>query len=166
MSINKSFAWVRGYEGLYMVSNTGDVISVPKNGKRGVELSQTKNTNGYMQVVLRNDGNAELKLVHRLVAEEFCDNPMLKNQVNHIDGDKQNNNAENLEWCTPSENSLHKYRVLGVKHTVKSRRRFDDNQIRAIRSSNKSGRELAREFGVSPNAIRQIKSRKSYREVV
>lgn len=166
MSINKSWAWVRGYEGLYMVSDAGDVMSIPKNGKNGIELSQTSDSKGYMRVGLYKDGRESSCQVHRLVAEAFCGNPMLKEQVNHIDGNKRNNSAKNLEWCTSGENNLHKYRVLGVKHTVKSRRRFDDDQIRAIRSSNKSGRELAREFGVSPNAIRQIRNKKSYREVI
>ena len=157
--------WVRGYEGSYLVTSEGQIISVPKNGKMGKVVKQQKTGNGYMQVALHKDGRYERLLVHRVVAECFCPNPELKPCVNHIDGNKSNNNFENLEWCTYSENEHHKYDVLGSGHTKPSRRLFTDEQIRAIRNDSRGPRPLARVYGVSPNCIRQKKQRISYQEV-
>lgn len=166
MSINKRWGWVPEYEGLYLVSDEGDVISLPKRGRVGIELLQQTTSSGYKQVSLFKDGKYKRVSVHRIVASVFCENPMVKEQVNHKDGDKQNNDAANLEWCTSSENNKHKYEVLGVKHSVKSRRLFSNDQVRAIRKSSKSSRAVAREFGVAPGTINQIRKRKSYREVI
>lgn len=113
---------IKGYEGYYEVSNYGRVRSVTRtiryksghlrviNGQ-GIKLIK-KNT-GYMQVNLNINSKAKPALVHRLVANAFIENPMNKPQVNHIDGNGQNNSVLNLEWVTSSENSLHAYRVLG-----------------------------------------------------
>ena len=104
MSINKSWAWVRGYEGLYMVSDAGDVMSIPKNGKNGIELSQTSDSKGYMRVGLYKDGRESSCQVHRLVAEAFLDNPKGYNEIDHRNHNRLDNRAENLRWCTHSEN--------------------------------------------------------------
>lgn len=93
---------VKGYEGLYLVSNEGDVYSLPKGkaktgrylkfGKRGRE-------NKYNFVILSKDGIEKKHSVHRIVAEAFLDNPNNLPEVNHIDEDRFNNRADNLEWC-------------------------------------------------------------------
>ena len=69
--------------------------------------------NGYYRVRLYKDKKGRAILLHRLVATAFVPNPKGKPEVNHIDGNPANNAAHNLEWCTKSENSLHKCRVLG-----------------------------------------------------
>ena len=67
-------------------------------------LKPKQRKNGYLSVTLRIDGTSEEWLVHRLVATLFIPNPEHKPQVDHIDGDKTNNNVQNLKWCTPKEN--------------------------------------------------------------
>jgi hypothetical protein len=71
-------------------------------------------TNQYLQAALSKGGTTWQPLVHRLVADAFIPNPKGKQQVNHIDGDKTNNHAENLEWCTRLENVRHAIEVLGI----------------------------------------------------
>lgn len=76
-------------------------------------LSQTCGTHGYYTVgICTDDGKSKPFLVHRFVAEMFVPNPLNKPFVNHIDGDKKNNNVKNLEWVTESENSMHSIYVL------------------------------------------------------
>lgn len=99
---------VKGYEGLYQISNFGRVKSLVYKGK--IKELQT-DKNGYARTSLWKKNNGSLKQVHRLVAIAFIPNPQNKSQVNHIDGNKKNNNVNNLEWVTPSENSIHAYRM-------------------------------------------------------
>ena len=94
---------IKDYEGLYMVSNWGRVKSI-KFGKE-IILKQWTSSNGYSQVNLCKNGKVKNYKVHRLVAEAFLDNTDNLPEVNHKDEDKQNNNVENLEWCSAKYNS-------------------------------------------------------------
>lgn len=106
---------VVGYEGYYQVSNYGRVKSIQRsvwNGKgyfinNGKILKQAKNKKGYPIVYLSKNAKQKTITVHRLVALAFISNPQNKPQVNHIDGNKKNNNVSNLEWCSNQENQLH-----------------------------------------------------------
>lgn len=103
---------IRGYKGIYQVSNDGRVRTVEHitNG-RHVKPKELKVTilkcNRYARVRLYKQGKYRDYMVHRLVANEFVPNPDNKPQVNHIDGNRGNNNANNLEWCTQAENNRH-----------------------------------------------------------
>lgn len=96
---------IKGYEGLYEVSNMGRVKSL--HASQEIILKQAECTNGYMEVKLSKDGTKNMKLVHRLVAIAFIKNPNNYECVNHKDGNKKNNTVGNLEWCTVKENTHH-----------------------------------------------------------
>lgn len=97
---------VEGYEGLYEISDNGNVRNVVTNKV----LSQRGNGNGYIRIELWKDGKGCKFYVHRLVANAFIDNPNGKPEVNHIDGNRGNNKVDNLEWVTSSENTRHAIR--------------------------------------------------------
>ena len=86
----------------YYVSSCGKVF-----GCKGNEMKQSTTNRGYKRITLSINGKEERWSVHRLVALLFVPNPEQKLQVNHIDGNKENNDASNLEWCTASENNKH-----------------------------------------------------------
>ena len=100
---------IKDYPG-YEVSNLGRVRSFNFNRVRIKTLITHKPT-GYIAVYLYKHNKIKNAKVHRLVAQAFIPNPENKPQVNHIDGDKTNNKADNLEWCTPSENQRHANRT-------------------------------------------------------
>lgn len=107
---------IKGFEGVYQVSNMGRVRSLDHitGGKhwRGKILS-TAVTAGYPIVKLSKGSEKHPRRVHRLVAEAFLDNPENLPEVNHIDGNKNNNRMDNLEWCTSKENKIHAW-VTGL----------------------------------------------------
>lgn len=99
---------IPGYDGLYQVSNLGRVRSLNyKMTGRVQVLKLTNRGRGYLCVALCKDGNKKMFSVHRLVAEAFIPNPDNLPQVNHINEDKTDNRASNLEWCSAMENSNH-----------------------------------------------------------
>lgn len=100
---------IKVYGSGYTVDRSGNVFN--KDGHRMAQ--HPGGNNDYLQAVLCSNGKPKSFLVHRLVAIHYIDNPEDKPYVNHIDGDKQNNKVENLEWSTPSENMHHSYHVLG-----------------------------------------------------
>ena len=108
---------IKGYEGRYQVSSKGKVKGLRINGKHckresEIVLKAFTCGSGYQEVILHLDGDRKPKLIHRLVAEAFIPNPHNKEEVNHKDGDKSNNNVDNLEWVTPNENHEHLRKVL------------------------------------------------------
>lgn len=103
------FKDIRGFEGIYQVNEEGIIISTARNGNGHKQHTMAHSTDsyGYAVVKLRDKNKVITKKVHRLVAEAFLTNEENKPQVNHKDGNKQNNNLSNLEWVTASENIRH-----------------------------------------------------------
>ena len=116
---------IKGFEN-YKVSNTGKVYSLAKNKVMKPWIISS----GYYAVYLIDREVSKQMLVHRLVALNFIDNPLNKPQVNHIDGDKLNNNVDNLEWTTASENINHN-KVLGRLDTHTAREALNKVQTKA-----------------------------------
>lgn len=113
----------------YLVSTDGDVfsrVSNPITNPDGVitKLKPEKDHCGYLRVTLYKKDKPYHKLIHRLVAEAFIPNPENKPQVNHKNGTKTDNRVVNLEFVTASENSKHKYRVLGYKNVSPMKNKF------------------------------------------
>ena len=171
MSTNKEL-WlpIKGYEGLYEVSNTGYVRSIRRNNKL---LKYNSTSYGYKRVGLYKDGKQKFHTIHRLVAETFIPNDNLLPEVNHIDGDKFNNTVENLEWCTQSYNIQHAYNMglttnFGEKHKDNKLTRLDVIWIRE--HYKKNSREfgsgaIARKFNVSDTLVRDIIHHKKWKHV-
>lgn len=106
---------ITGYEGLYQVSNLGNIKRINGSArclKDRTLVIKTKE-NGYCFVCLCKNNSLKYPHIHRLVALAFIPNPEKKSQVNHKNGIKNDNRLENLEWSTPSENGLHSFRKLG-----------------------------------------------------
>lgn len=109
MAIASLEAWekcvrnVVGFEGIYNVDIYGNVTNIQTQKM----LKSHLNDEGYLIVCLTKERNTYTKKVHRIVAEAFIQNPQKKKCVNHIDGNKTNNNVWNLEWCTHKENNIH-----------------------------------------------------------
>lgn len=115
---------IKGYEGLYQASNFGrikrlEALLPDKNGNKHYSpekiLKPWKHKSGYQLIGLNKYGCRKAKLIHRIIAEAFIENPHDKPQINHKDGDKTNNCVSNLEWVTNSENQRHKIYTLGKK---------------------------------------------------
>ncbi len=116
---------VPGYSGKFQVSNTGKI----RNGKTGIERKPYVNGNGYLIVGFYDTekGITVQHRVHRLVAEAFIPNPDGKRTVNHIDGNKQNNRVENLEWATHQENINHAHKTGLIVISEKQRKAASEN---------------------------------------
>lgn len=116
---------IAGYEGLYQVSNLGNVKSLnySRTGKEKI-LKQKLNKNGYYSIQLCNNRIRKMYLVHRLVAQGFILNPDKLPCVNHIDENKQNNCVDNLEFCSVAYNNAY-----GTRNEKSSTSRFNHPEL-------------------------------------
>jgi hypothetical protein len=150
---------VPGYEGLYQVSNIGNIKSLPKRRVKEDKILKF-NINvrhNYASVVFTKDGIKKSLRVNRLVALAFIPNPKNKCFVNHIDSNRLNNRIENLEWVTVKENSEHALKNGRVPIGECSYfSKLTNEQAKYIKYSNKSPKELLREFNISSGAIYHI----------
>lgn len=167
---------IEGFNGFYKVSDCGNVKSL--GGTCGTVIRKEKirktslTKDGYVKVRLSRNGNDKTVRVHRLVAEAFIPNPLKKETVNHIDGNKQNNNVDNLEWADRSEQMYHAYKhnlknpMAGTKNSNSKLTLEQVQQIRKtyIRNSKECGTvALAKKYGVTNRVIGLIVNKKSYK---
>ncbi len=161
---DERWAPVESIAGSYFVSNYGRVFSYGNHGHCGL-LSPHISGRGYLSVVLSDGTGMKQHKVHRLVAAAFVDGRTAeRNQVNHIDGNRKNNRADNLEWVTQSENVRHSVYTLG--HRGSAHRRFTPEQVRAIRNDPRGCKKLAKAYGCGKMTILNIRNGVSYTDVV
>lgn len=149
---------IDGYNGYYQVSDFGRIRSTGSRA-RIRQLYPNKKWK-YLYVVLFKKGHR----VHRLVAKAFIPNPHNKSEVNHIDGNKNNNHISNLEWVTPKENMMHACST-GIKKPSFGRRKLSWDQVNEIRYLLYCGATpvtLAKEFSIERNSIYHIQKHKSW----
>lgn len=117
---NNSYTNIPGYPDYYICKETTQVLSMRKGQPFILAQSinhSNSNSTYYMVRIIDKNGKTHKKYIHRLMAEVFISNINSCPEVNHKDGNKHNNNLDNLEWVTKSENSNHAYKI-GLKKTV------------------------------------------------
>ena len=111
---------IPGYEGLYIASNRGRIMSLPRNTTHGGIIKQSTDKDGYKRVCLCSGKTKKNMFVHRIVASLFLENKNKYPVVNHKDENKSNNCVENLEWCTVRYNT--NYRGANIKRGLRHRK--------------------------------------------
>lgn len=158
----------------YTVEDSGKIFSLNygRTGKKR-ELRSCLDSHGYMSVNIYINHKLHRKYVHKLVAEAFIPNDdITKNQVNHMDGDKTNNDISNLEWVTPKENTqhaiLHKLRYVryGDAANYVTITENEANEICRLLEENILGvREIGDMLGIPPYVISNILHKKAWLQV-
>lgn len=154
---------IEGYEELYQVSNLGNVYSFYSNKKLAFGID----TSGYRVVNLFKNGKQKTRTVHRLVAKAFISNPNNFPIINHKDENKQNNNVNNLEWCTCKYNINYSSRD---GHAISERMKNNNNAIKKKVKCITTGEifislaEAARKYNIDKSSIAKVcKGKMKYR---
>jgi len=164
---------VVGYEGIYKVSSLGRLMSIlpSRKGPRGWKIVEGSINNcGYFVTSIVGD-KKDIKTIHRLVCIAFVPNPENKPHVNHKDGNKQNNNVENLEWCTHKENINHAHKIglmacqKGVKNPRAKIKNSDVVKIRLLHLNGMNLKSLAKIFPISVSTISKIINKKQWAHI-
>ena len=157
------------YEGLYQVSNFGNVKSLARRNKNRVnqeKLMKLKlNSSGYYQVWLCKNNHNKGFFVHRLVALVFIPNENNLPEVNHIDAIKTNNIISNLEWCSHVDNMKHanKLGLISTKEMTKSKRKYTKNDLHKVlelKTANKSHRQISKDTGIHKSTVKRMIDKK------
>jgi predicted XRE-type DNA-binding protein len=158
---------IEGYEGLYQVSNRGNVKALNKWSK-GALKDLTLFKNSYHKVNLYKNNKQKTFYVHQLVGKAFIDNPNNRKAINHIDCNRINNNVSNLEWVTPLENTTHaiKNNLFNNKGENHTSSKLTESQVleidQLLKNKNFSQADIARKFNVSHSLISFINTRKRW----
>jgi ribosomal protein L18 len=159
---------IKGFGNFYKISNYGRV----KNEVSKI-LRTYLDSNGYIQARFTYDKNKKSASVHRLVALYFLENENNHIEVNHKDGNKKNNNVNNLEWCSRSENLKHAYKTglkIAPKGTQNNQSKLNEEQVKKIltdKSKNKKFTNVYKEYEhiISKGTFNSIWTRKTWKHV-
>lgn len=160
---------VVGYEGIYQISNLGNVkrIKLARGSSLNKIMKAAPNRDGYPRLSLCRDNKPNQLLVHRLVAAAFLGKEPEGCEVNHIDGNPGNPRVDNLEYVTSKENSQHATRMglmpFGTRRPIA---KLNDDFVREIRKAKGSThKELALQYGVSRRTIGDVINRRLWKHV-
>jgi hypothetical protein len=172
---------INWYEWLYSISESGDIMSHEKivkwkgnsvQKRKEITLKKVLKKNWYEQVCLYKNSYWRIWNVHRLVAENFIQNPHKKKEVNHKNGIKSDNRVQNLEWCTRSENAQHAHREwlqVAAKWEDCSYSKLTEMDVIHIKKILKQKalpqHKIGKMFWVSRSAILWIKSGKNWKHI-
>ena len=141
---------IEGYEGIYQVSNLGNIYSIKRS-----KIKSIRQIKGYSMVNLCNNYKERLTSVHRLIAIHFIPNIENKSQINHINGIKNDNRIENLEWCTSKENIHHAHK-LGLKNKNRKLTSDDVLNLRKDHINNISNKDLSIKYNIHIRTVSKI----------
>lgn len=169
----KKFLPVVGYEGLYQVSNCGDVKSLIKHNGTNCRIMRPsiQKRSGHLYVMLTKNKIPKKMYVHRLVLDAFIGEKQTGQECLHGDGDPKNNNVNNLRWGSHSENMQDMLRhgtanrAIGARH---GKSILTDEIVLEIKNMLKlkiSGRQIAKRFSCLPATVSQIKLNKIWKHV-
>lgn len=146
---------IEGYEGKYEISNLGRVKSlIDKNGKKREQILKPRiSKNGYLYLNLWKDSVGKAKKIHRLVADAFCVKPKDAQCVNHINGVKTDNRADNLEWCRFSYNIKEAYRMNLIQPTTGER-----NGMYGVHGKDHPSSKPVKQYDLNHNFIKRYDS--------
>lgn len=157
-----------GYEGLYFADIDGNIFSYPKKTRKGIrKITPSISKSGYLLIDLCINGVIKKYSVHRLIALAFINNPLSKEQVNHINGNKTDNRVINLEWNTRSENQRHSISI-GLRSTngiKNSQSKLNDEQVLSIFNDKRLYKDISSDYGVSIITVSNIKSGYSWNHI-
>lgn len=164
---------IKTYEGLYEVSNLGRIKSLSKRWSVGIKketvLRPSISKAGYLRVVLCHNSIKKHITIHKLVATHFCTNDNGNKIINHKNGIKSDNRADNLEWCTYSENALHAFSQGLVKPQKGERNgntKIKEQDVSKIKRLYKEERlsqiKIGLIFGISQTQVGRIVNNKRW----
>ncbi len=171
---------IPGYEGLYAVTENGEIWSYPKmtlvgrnGGLRkdgGKFLNQYTVHSGHLRVYLF----GKVMQIHRATALAYLPNPERFPFINHMDGNPANNHLSNLEWCNAHHNSKHAFdlgltRMPTQKGEANSRAKLTEDQVRSIRklyAAKSNASAIARQFGLNPKTVWEICKYKKWKHII
>jgi len=156
---------IKGYKGVYKISNFGRIYTKHKCRIKSPNIRIYIHANLYLK------GEVARFKVHRLVAEYFLKNDNNFPQINHIDGNKHNNNVFNLEWCNNSYNQKHAYRI-GLKtgantNPVRGEKHYShklkEKEVLFLRKTKRNNKYYCKKYNISRTTLKRIRNRKIWR---